>query len=132
MQRTPVGEVDAAEAFKLLCSRWSLRRSVREAFLSIDKDCDGVISPAELRASVDGLGVRLSGAEFRKLWRTLDSAGEGRLTHAAFNRVLGPLLYPSGWGLSATMCVRWGRQGAGRAQRSVCARARAQHAQRCF
>ena len=105
MQRTPVQEIDAAEALDMLKKRWEQRRSVREAFLSVDKDCDGVISPSELRASVDALGVKLPGPEFRKLWRALDAAGEGRLTHAAFNRVVGPLIFPSSWGFSATMCV---------------------------
>lgn len=89
----------------MLCSRWEQRRSVREAFLSIDKDGDGAIHPSELRASVDSLGVRISGPEFRKLWRKMDGAGEGRLTHAAFNRIVGPLIFPSSWGISATMCV---------------------------
>ena len=64
-QRTPVPEIDATEAMRMLSSRWEQRRSVREAFLSVDKDCDGVISPAELRASVDNMGVKLSGPEFR-------------------------------------------------------------------
>ncbi len=63
MQRIP--EIDAAEAMAMLSKRWEQRRSVREAFLSVDKDCDGVISPSELRASVDALGVKLSGPEFR-------------------------------------------------------------------
>ena len=42
----------------------------------------------------------------------LDGAGEGKLTHAAFNRVVGPLIFPSSWGFSATMCVTCRQRGA--------------------
>ena len=99
--RTPVAQISAEDAMKMLSERWEKRGSVREAFLSISRS--GVISPSELKGVVDSLGVSISGPEFRKLWRMFDSSGEGRLTHAAFNRVVGPLIFPSSWGISSTM-----------------------------
>lgn len=96
--------MDANEAMKMLCKRWEQRNSVREAFLQIDSS-DGSISPAQLLRTVTSLGVTISGPEFRKLWRMFDGAGEGRLTHAAFNRIVGPLIFPSSWGISSTMFV---------------------------
>ena len=97
--------VSAEEALGFLESRWAQRRSVREAFLSLDVDCDGVISPHELKAAIDGMGLSMSGPEFRRLWRRLDGAGEGKLTHAALSKVVGPLIFPSSWGFASTMCV---------------------------
>jgi len=76
---------------------------VRDVFLSLDADCDGVISPHELKAAVEGMGLSMSGPEFRKLWRRLDGAGEGKLTHGAFSKVVGPLIFPSSWGFASTM-----------------------------
>ena len=83
-------DYSAEDALELLSQRWSLRRSVREVFLGLDADCDGAISPHELKASVDGMGVGMSGPEFRKLWRRLDGAGEGKLTLGAFSKVRRP------------------------------------------
>ena len=104
-QRTPIAEISASDAMKMLCSRWEQRGSVREAFLQINQNSDGAISPSELLSTVTSLGVSISGPEFRKLWRMFDTSGEGRLTHAAFSRIVGPLIFPSSWGFSATMCV---------------------------
>ena len=98
-------DCSAEDALEFLSSRWCLRRSVREVFLGLDADCDGVISPHELKASVDGMGLSMSGPEFRKLWRRLDGAGEGKLTLGAFSKVVGPLIFPSSWGFASTMCV---------------------------
>ena len=95
----------AEEALAFLSARWAQRRSVREAFLALDADCDGVISPHELRAAVAAMGLSITGPEFRKLWRGLDGAGEGKLTHAALSKVVGPLIFPSSWGFASTMCA---------------------------
>jgi Ca2+-binding EF-hand superfamily protein len=74
-------------------------KTVREAFIRIDSDGDGYIGPPELRAQLEMMGMRLSGREFRRLWRVFDTSGDDQLNYVEFNNKVGKFIKPASIGL---------------------------------
>jgi Ca2+-binding EF-hand superfamily protein len=74
-------------------------KTVREAFIRIDTDGDGTIAPPELRAQLELMGMRLSGREFRRLWRLFDTSGDDQLNYVEFNNKVGKFIKPASMGL---------------------------------
>ena len=74
-------------------------KTVREAFIRIDSDGDGYIGPPELRAQLEMMGMRLSGREFRRLWRIFDTSGDDQLNYVEFNNKVGKFIKPATQGL---------------------------------
>jgi Ca2+-binding EF-hand superfamily protein len=74
-------------------------KTVREAFIRIDTDGDGFIGPPELRAQLELMGMRLSGREYRRLWRMFDSSGDDQLNYVEFNNYVGKFIKPASMGL---------------------------------
>ena len=74
----------AEEAMNIMEKKMSERfRTVREAFIRIDSDGDGFVGPEELRVQLELMGMRLSGREFRRLWRMFDTSGDDQVRYAA-------------------------------------------------
>lgn len=104
MPQVERGFSTAVEAYSVVTQKWGERyRHVRDAFLTLDTENVGSIGAPALRSLVEALGLRMSSVEFRRLWRMFDPSGEGRLSYAQFNKVLGPLIHPSSWGITNTM-----------------------------
>lgn len=54
---------------------------LREAFKVFDKDGDGLISPAELRGVMSGLGENLTNEEVEEMIKEADIDGDGQVNY---------------------------------------------------
>jgi Ca2+-binding EF-hand superfamily protein len=92
--------LSAEQAMLIMEPKMSERfRTVREAFIRIDSDGDGFIGPTELRAQLEMMGMRLSGREFRRLWRMFDTSGDDQINYVEFNNKVGVFIKPASQGL---------------------------------
>jgi Ca2+-binding EF-hand superfamily protein len=53
----------------------------------------------QFRDSIEKLGMKMTGEEFRKLWSRFDSSGDGSISYAEFNTQIGPMVSPPCMGL---------------------------------
>jgi Ca2+-binding EF-hand superfamily protein len=92
----------AEQAYAVLADKFSSRfATVRKAFL-LNKGAghgDGYIGRNEFRESLERINVKMTGEEFRKLWKTFDSSGDGKISYAEFNNQIGPMVAPPSMGL---------------------------------
>ncbi len=96
----------AEQAFAVLEDKLSSRfASVRKAFL-LNKQAgpgslqsDGFIDRRQFRDCLERIGIRLSGEEFRKLWRQFDASGDGKISYTEFNNNIGRIISPASDGL---------------------------------
>ena len=92
--------LSAEQAMLIMEPKMSERfKTVREAFIRIDSDGDGFIGPTELRAQLEIMGMRLSGREFRRLWRMFDTSGDDQINYVEFNNKVGVFIKPASQGL---------------------------------
>jgi Ca2+-binding EF-hand superfamily protein len=92
--------LSAEQAMLIMEPKMSERfRTVREAFIRIDSDGDGFIGPTELRAQLEMMGMKLSGREFRRLWRMFDTSGDDQINYVEFNNKVGVFIKPASQGL---------------------------------
>lgn len=60
----------------------------------MDRDRDGFINMTDLRETMKGLGIVVSGAEFRKLWDLLDQERKKKLSFLEFSNRFANLISP--------------------------------------
>lgn len=85
-----------------LASRFN---QVRKAFLlqkgtsKPSADSGNHLDRKQFRDSIEKLGMKMTGEEFRKLWSRFDSSGDGSISYAEFNTQIGPMVSPPCMGL---------------------------------
>jgi Ca2+-binding EF-hand superfamily protein len=88
--------VTAAHALSILEEKLSSRwKSVRECFIDLDYDLDGVVSKAEFRVTLDLMGLVMIDSEYDKVWAILDKNGTGWVDYNTFNQEIGHMLHPT-------------------------------------
>jgi Ca2+-binding EF-hand superfamily protein len=115
----------ADQAFAILADKLSSRFStVRKAFL-LNKGGgrgDGFIDRREFREALERINIKMSGDEFRKLWKRFDSSGDGKISYTEFNNQIGPMVSPPSMGLKLNRpetppMKEWMRKAVSRAMR---------------
>lgn len=60
------------------------KRALRLVFNKLDADASGLVTPAELAAAVNALGVSVPAAQLRETFLDIDAEGTGRISFDAF------------------------------------------------
>ncbi|WAR18955.1 CAM2B-like protein [Mya arenaria] len=85
------GSIDFPEFKTMMMRNMKERDSAEElkaAFRMFDKDCNGYISPAELRYAMTMLGERLTDEEVNEMIKEADIDGDGQVNYEEFVKMM--------------------------------------------
>ncbi|KAH8313449.1 hypothetical protein KR067_005961, partial [Drosophila pandora] len=88
----PNGQIDFNEFCSMMAKQMretDTEEEMREAFKIFDRDCDGFISPAELRFVMINLGEKVTDEEIDEMIREADFDGDGMINYEEFVWMIG-------------------------------------------
>ena len=91
-------ELSSVDVMKTITAKFAQQwATIRKAFSDLNKDIQsqGFISKKELNFYLNHWGLKLTEAQFDKVYKAFDVDGDGKISYNDFQHSVGPEIYPS-------------------------------------